>query len=57
MTHRPPGKKLLLDLRPEKIHEGLKTILSNFSSGAAILIFVCLAANRDFAPKNPGEKL
>ena len=57
--HTPaPGKILFLDLRPEKRHVGWKkTILSNFCFGVAILIFVCLAANRNFVPKNLGEKL
>ena len=56
-THRPPGKYFFWIWDPKKTCRLEKTILSNFCSGAAILIFVCLAANRNFVPKNLGEKL
>ena len=57
MTHRPPGKNFFGIWDSKNDTEIGKTILSNFCSGAAIVIFFRLAANQDFVPNYLGAKL
>ena len=54
--HTGPRENTCFGFETQKRHVGWQTILNNFCSGAAILIFVRLAANHDFVRKYPGAK-